>query len=301
MRSKMTIEVQINYLKQRGQFVDEYLAFYQQILAFQADLQSKISKEKLAIFGKTSDVASRLQLGLPLLERDNSYIEDDVARSSFSDLLSIFEHYPQQYPSEQLAILKDALDNNKLLTHEFIQKYISEKSDYFSQMSEAIAVEPGALIFIAKTISLPFLEAYADLLQSYLAEKDKTWFRPFCPLCGNAAAMARLEKESGQRHLWCTVCHTEWAFARNQCAYCSNEDPKRSRYFYDENESLYRVYVCDLCNRYLKTMDENKYAFIQPINMTLEELITHYLDEIAIKEGYQSMLWWNEIDASEHK
>ncbi len=296
-----TIEEQIGYLKKRGQFVDEYLAFLEQILTLQADQRSKINKEKLAIFGKTSDIESRLPMGLPLLEKNNVYIEAEVARSSFSQLLTIFERFPEQYPSETIDSLKQALNNNDQLPNEFIQTLIAENRDYFGQLAEALSIEPGVLVFIAKTISLPFLKAYADYLAPYLAEKDKVWLRPFCPLCGNVPAMARLEKEVGQRHLWCAVCHTEWVFTRNQCAYCSNTDPNGIRYFFDENDNLYRVYVCDQCKRYLKTVDENKYAFIHPLTMALEDLITHYLDEIAVKEGYQSTLWWNEIDAFAHR
>jgi formate dehydrogenase maturation protein FdhE len=300
MGRNMTIEAQINYLVKRGQFVDEYLAFYQQILTFHADQHSKLNKEKLSIFGKSSDIESRLQMGLPLLEKNNVYIEAEVARSSFTELLAIFERHPRQYLPEKIDILKGAFKKNELLPNEFIQTFISENREYFRQLSDALFIESGVLIYIAKTISLPFLKAYAELLQSYLAEKDKTWLRPFCPLCGNIAAMARLEKEVGQRHLWCNVCHTEWAFARIQCPFCSNEDQSLIRFFYNENSSLYRVYVCDQCKRYMKTIDENKYAFIQPVNMTLEDLITHYLDEIAVKEGYRSTVWWNQIDESFH-
>lgn len=300
MNCKMTIEDQISYLKKRGQFVDEYLDFYQQILTFQANQQSKINKEKLAIFGKTSDIESRLNMGLPLLEKNNIYIEAEVARSSFTTLLSIFEKYPQQYPPEKIVIIKSAFNKNDQFPNEFIQTFIAENKDSFSQLSKTYTIEPGLLIFIARTISLPFLTAHADLFKSYLAEKDSAWLRPFCPLCGNVAAMARLEKETGQRHLWCPICHTEWIYIRNQCAYCVNEDPQGIRYFFDENDSLYRVYVCDRCKRYLKTIDENKYAFIHPLTMALEDLITNYLDEIAVKEGFTSMLWWDGIEHYDH-
>jgi len=301
MNRTRTIAEQIGYLKSRGHFVDEYLTFLERVLTFQADQQSKINREKLAIFGKTSDIASRLQMGLPLLEKNNIYIEAEVAQSSFIQLLTIFEHFPQQYPPEKIESLRQVLDKKDQLPNEFIQNLIAENRDYFRQLSDSLSIEPGMLVFIAKTISLPFLKTYADVLQPYLAEKDKIWLRPFCPLCGNVAAMARLEKETGQRHLWCPICHTEWVFIRNQCAYCANENPKGIQYFFDDNDSLYRVYVCDQCNRYLKTIDENKYAFIFPLTMALEDLITHYLDEIAIKEGYQNILWWSEIDVFDHK
>lgn len=300
MNRTSTIEAQIDYLKKRGHFVDEYLTFFQQILTFQADQQSKVKKEKLAIFGKTADIESRLPMGLPLLEKNNVFLEAAAARSSFAELLAVFDHYPQQYPPDRIEILRQALKKDDQLPKEFIQTFIAENREYFGKLSDSLNIEPGMLVFIAKTISLPFLKTNADLLLPYLAEKDKVWLRPFCPLCGNVAAMARLEKETGQRHLWCAVCHTEWAYARNQCAYCVNEDPKGIRYFFDENDSLYRVYVCDQCKRYLKTIDENKYGFIQPINMTLEDLITHYLDEIAVKEGYQSTLWWDGIEHNDH-
>ncbi len=294
----MTIEAQIIYLKKRSEFTDDYLDFHKEILTLQADQQSKLIKENISIFSKTSDVDSRLYSGLPLLDKNNLYIEANFAQSGFVELLSIFEHYPQSYSPDKIETLRNALTNNNKLSIELIQNFVSENKGYFNQASRANAIEPGLLIFISKTIGLPLLKTYADLLKSYLAEKDKIWFQPFCPLCGNAAAMARLENETGQRHLWCMVCHTEWPFKRSQCAFCSQEDPSPSRYFFDENDSLYRVYVCDHCKHYIKTIDENNFTFNQPLNMALEYLITHYLDETATTEGYQSMLWWNEFDHS---
>ncbi|HDP99271.1 MAG TPA: hypothetical protein ENN22_08830, partial [bacterium] len=93
----MAIDDQILYLKQRGQFVDDYLEFFQQILNLQANQQSKIDKKQLAIFGKTADIEARLSSGIPLLEKNAIYLEETIIQSGFSELFSIFEKYPQQY------------------------------------------------------------------------------------------------------------------------------------------------------------------------------------------------------------
>ncbi|HDP98228.1 MAG TPA: formate dehydrogenase accessory protein FdhE, partial [bacterium] len=174
----------------------------------------------------------------------------------------------------------------------FIQNFISEDSDYFHQLSKDTEIEFNILIYIARTISLPFLKEYAELFKQQLTQVNSIWFRPFCPLCGNMPAMAKLEKEVGQRYLWCAVCHQDWQFSRLQCPHCANEDQNSVRYFYDENDSQYRVYVCEKCKHYIKTVDERTMAENQQASMFLEDIITHYLDELALKEGYLSMLWW---------
>ncbi|MDZ7401854.1 MAG: formate dehydrogenase accessory protein FdhE [candidate division KSB1 bacterium] len=296
----MTLEAQINFLKKRGQFDEAYLLFLRQILTFQSDLKAKINREKLAILGRTSDVDSRLQMGLPLLEKNNIYIEGDAVHSDFAQFLLMLENYPQEYPPENITALRNLFNENDRFPDQFIQAFVAENKDYFSQLSQAYDIAPGTLIFIAKTVSLPFLEALAELLKPYLDKKNEVWLRPFCPLCGNFAGMARLEKENRQRHLWCATCHTEWAFHRNQCPYCSNNHPNGIRYFFDDNEPLYRVYICDECKRYLKTVDEKNYGYIHPLQLELEDMITYYLDEIAVKEGYRSPLWWYDLDMPRH-
>jgi len=294
----MTLERQISYLKKRGQFVDDYLDFYSEILAFQANQQAKLKNENVSIFGKIKNIDSRLQNGLPLLGKDDLSIDPNVFQSSISEIISIFEHYPQTYPTGKIETLRNTLTNTSTLSTELFPNFISANKSYFVELSQTSAIEPGLLIFIAKTASYPFLRTFADVFTSYLSAKDKIWFRSACPLCGNTPAMARLEKETGQRHLWCTVCHTEWPFTRNQCPSCSLEAPSKSRYFFDESENLYRVYVCEHCKNYIKTIDENQFTFIQPLDMAMEYLITHHLDEIAANEGYLSMLWWDELDRS---
>lgn len=298
MRSDMAIEARIAYLEKRGAFVPEYLAFQRQVLTLQANQRAQL--DHLPLLAPADEMASRLQSGLPLLKDATICSDAALARASLAELLSLFASWPEQYPPATVAALQGALQNGEPAAGDLVEAFVSAERVPFQRWSAALALDPGLLIFIARTISLPFLAAHAAALQAPLAQRDKSWLRPSCPLCGNAAAMARLEKEAGQRRLWCAACHTEWAFARNPCVCCGHEEPQGSRYFYDDDQSLYRVYVCGACRRYLKTVDERKYAFIHPLDLALEELITQQIDEIARGEGLQSTLWWKRGDGADH-
>ena len=299
MHNDMTIEARIAYLQKRGVFVAPYLDFQRQVLTLQAGQRAQLDRPPL--FAPADEMASRLQRGLPLLTEATICSDAALARSSLAELLSLFASWPDQYPPATIAALQGVLQNGEPAASDLVQAFVSAQWEPFRRWSAALAVDPGLLIFIARTISFPFLAAHADALQAPLAQRDKSWLRPSCPLCGNAAAMARLEKEAGQRRLWCAACHTEWAFARTPCVCCGHDAPQGSRYFYDDDQSLYRVYVCGACQRYLKTVDEKKYAFIHPLDLGLEELLTQQLDEIASREGLQSTLWWKRGGGADHE
>jgi len=296
----MTIAGHVKYLKEHGQLVDAYVSFYEEISTIQESHRHMIDVERLDVFIRSSDPLTRLQRGEPVIVKKNLYIQPQEAATFFNALLTTFEHYPQQFPAETVKTLDIAKHNHKQLPVELVQHFLTESTGSFIQLSEQLAIEPSLLVFIGKTISIPFIETYTELFKPFLAEINNTWGQSFCPFCGSNPAMARLEKETGQRHLWCAVCHTEWTFVRNRCSYCNNENADQIRYFFNEDDALYRVYVCDQCKRYLKTIDENKYRFPEKINLTLEDIITQYLDELAAAEGYQSPLWWSTLDSQSH-
>ncbi|MDZ7261007.1 MAG: formate dehydrogenase accessory protein FdhE, partial [candidate division KSB1 bacterium] len=122
--------------------------------------------------------------------------------------------------------------------------------------------------------------------------RDEQWLKGYCPICGNLPGMARLEQETGQRILWCSFCHAQWNFPRIQCPFCSNNDHDRLKYFFIEEESPYRVDVCENCGKYLKTIDERRLPEEREIYLPIEDLATYELDMAAEKEGYQSGQWW---------
>jgi FdhE protein len=129
----------------------------------------------------------------------------------------------------------------------------------------------------------PFLAAYAERLKDLVDVPG--WLKGRCPLCGGQPLMAELEEEAGKRLLQCHLCRTEWSFTRLECPFCGNRDHETLRFFYDPEDLLHRVDVCDECKAYLKTVDSRKTN--DEVILLVEDLTTVHLDVIAAREGFR--------------
>ncbi len=96
--------------------------------------------------------------------------------------------------------------------------------------------------------------------------------------------MAYLRKEDGKRILECIICKTEWEFLRLKCPHCETEDSRDLRFFQTDDESAYRVDVCDNCKSYMKTVNKRE---MDVVELGVVDIKTRYLDILAIKEGYK--------------
>ena len=106
----------------------------------------------------------------------------------------------------------------------------------------------------------------------------------YCPVCGGKPDLAYLEEKEGARWLVCSICDTEWLFKRLECPYCSNNEQTKLAYYTDD-AGVYRLYVCDECKKYIKTVD--KRAYNRNIIFPVERVITLDIDNQARNEGYE--------------
>ncbi|RJX17237.1 MAG: formate dehydrogenase accessory protein FdhE [Ammonifex sp.] len=111
---------------------------------------------------------------------------------------------------------------------------------------------------------------------------DERWLRGICPVCGCHPCFSELAGESRARNLHCGVCGTRWRFSRIGCPFCEAHIEEQ-KLFILEGSSKYRVYVCDNCKSYLKTVDTQ---LAQPEDLLLENIKTLFLDQLLINEGY---------------
>ena len=135
--------------------------------------------------------------------------------------------------------------------------------------------------FIARQTLYPFLRAYAEALEPVLAELEI--LGGVCPVCGGLPDMAAFSKPDGDRRLLCSLCDTEWLFARIGCPFCGNEDTSTLSYYAGDTEA-YRLYVCEGCRRYLKTIDERGMA--DPIPLPVQRILRVGMDVSAQESGY---------------
>ncbi|MEG6617576.1 formate dehydrogenase accessory protein FdhE [Peptococcaceae bacterium 1198_IL3148] len=142
-------------------------------------------------------------------------------------------------------------------------------------------VSSSQLEYIAGNTFKPLLKAYAKIVLGQVPISD--WDKSYCPVCGDQPTIAKLTGEDGHRRLHCGRCETDWRFSRLGCPYCNNVADET--YFITlDNKKEYRVYLCDSCKSYLKTVDER---ITGEVDLFCEDLATTELDNLVQAEGYR--------------
>jgi LSD1 subclass zinc finger protein len=125
----------------------------------------------------------------------------------------------------------------------------------------------------------PYLQHAAEVILPHL-DLDR-WVHGYCPICGGRTNLGLLQAPRGARRLICSRCNAEWSYARLGCPFCKS---KEKQVYYASEDTLYRLYVCPTCNRYLKTVDLRElHREVDPI---VERLLTVGMDLAARQEGF---------------
>ena len=128
----------------------------------------------------------------------------------------------------------------------------------------------------------PFLSRCAEVLQQ--RPELASWTHAHCALCGGEPDLAVITP-SAERHLICGRCSLRWKFEPLTCPYCRNSDRSRITSF-ATTDGKYRVYACDVCQRYLKAYDGRRAT--RPVMPVVDSVATLPLDAAAMQRGYTS-------------
>lgn len=173
--------------------------------------------------------------------------------------------------------LKNFLRREEKLNPEGLQLYLQEK-----EIDRKTGLEIETILFVFFMALVPF---YVNYAQKVASRTDfNLWKQGRCPVCGQKPGMAMLRSEDNARILECGLCRTRWDFPRLECPFCDNRDFKKLNYFYLEEDKSRRVYVCEKCKSYLKTINAKDMGKI--VNLELEDLFTVQLDMVAQEKGY---------------
>jgi FdhE protein len=144
-----------------------------------------------------------------------------------------------------------------------------------------IAPEGAGLEAVLQQVMRPFLTRAADAI---MARSDLAgWSRGSCPLCGGEPDLAVITP-AADRLLICGRCAARWRFAQLTCPFCLNSDRGRITSF-ASRDGQYRLYACDVCQRYLKAYDARKAS--RPVMPVVDGVATLPLDAAAIQRGYR--------------
>jgi FdhE protein len=261
-------------------------------------METKLSTEKQANFYLE---LMDLENDIPPLEREVSFNPEQIKRwgqgeSALAiappevDTERIFTQFilvakacqkwqvgPQPVTEQLITRLREL---NKSQRHELISSLLRVDGNKAKWVKE-LNVSSSLLEYIARNTFKPLLKAYGEKVLGQVQISD--WEQSYCPVCGDQPTIAKLTGEDGHRRLHCGRCETDWRFKRLGCPYCN--DVADETYFITlDNKKEYRVYLCDKCKSYLKTVDER---LTGEVDLFCADLATAELDTLVQAEGYR--------------
>jgi formate dehydrogenase accessory protein FdhE len=144
--------------------------------------------------------------------------------------------------------------------------------------------------FLARASASPILEALPELAATLRSgEADDR----HCPRCGGLPQVAFFA-DSGEalvtspRRLACSRCAFEWTLARMTCASCGETAGAKMPILSDFDRFPHlRIDACEICRRYLITVDLRKDPHAVPL---VDELTALPLDLVAAERGYTKLV-----------
>ena len=254
---------------------------YKEFKKAKAEAQKNYNQEKIRI--DRADVEKRIKQSDFLLDFKDIQMDKKWLEGLFRDYLSILRKFKKD-EGKFVEKLEQGLEKKELDLELVVKKVFSFDSEYLESLARKLKLETYDLNFLGLHLGNPIFELYARRVKEKI--DGENWLKGFCPVCGSLPAMAYLRKEDGKRILWCKFCETRWSYLRLKCPFCSNEDQKTLRFFFTTEDDPHRVYVCDECKKYVKTIDQRKMEKPQDLDLGWENLNSFTLDLVAEKEGF---------------
>jgi FdhE protein len=275
----ITTDAIISSLKEqekRDGTLPELLKFYQKLLRVQLEVEQKTASLPLPDMGSQT-ARERIERGQPLIQFEELGLDSSMLADTFIEVVTVFAEYPELF-GELPEKMKES-SSGELLSRKAVNAWFEGAG----LPREALAGESNEnlLMAIIHATLKPFLTRYARAAAGVIDQER--WRQRYCPVCGGSPDFASLDRESGARHLVCSRCDTEWLFQRLECPYCGTQDQSALSYFTDDRR-LYRLYICEECKQYLKTIDLRQAT--EDVILPLERLFTLDIDRQAREGGY---------------
>ena len=277
--NRQVIDKILNRLAEAEQPLPSSLEFYRRVLTIQNEAKLPDLSDVLTELKKKA--IERLSQGKPTIAFPDLKIDWAGFQKLFNEVVDLTAEFLSP-EAKELDELKQAGTNLNTLKDE-AKRWFGLKTLPHNSTTKSDTIKP-LLSSVLQATFYPFLTAYADTLLPSVSQE--AWHKRYCPICGGDPDFAFLDKEQdGARWLLCSRCDATWLFYRLVCPHCGNDDQKTLAYFTDDT-NLYRLYVCEKCHRYLKSIDLRKTE--TEILLPLERILTLDLDRQAHESNYKS-------------
>ncbi|MBN2141596.1 MAG: formate dehydrogenase accessory protein FdhE [Desulfovibrionaceae bacterium] len=209
----------------------------------------------------------------------------------------IFPVLEASFPfKEEVLKVSRAVEDKQIDLSELARGVLGSDKNTLAAMAERAGVPEAILGFCGRCVLSPVLAALSRALGPRLAET--AWTQGYCPVCGSSPAMASLSKHNnprnedlvgggGKKKLICSLCSHQWAFRRDMCPGCGNEDHDQREIIFEEKVMSERIEACKKCGSYLLCVDLREYQG-EPVVEALPLGLVH-LDIVAQNKNYRPL------------
>lgn len=243
-----------------------FLAFHGEILRLQAAVEASVERPSMTL-GEARD---RIIRGVPLLTESTA--DELLCSPAFQDLVDRVARVLADHRPDLQESLREARES------------IAVRETGSPPRGASVDARESVLTdFLDMTAARGYLRPAAAVLAPLV--EDRVWDRCDCPVCGAWPDLGVLNADDGGRTLLCSRCDAAWAYRRIGCPFCRTEAPDDVAYRV-AGDGTYRLYVCERCGGYLKTVDGRRRAVEC---LPVERVLTVGLDAVAIQAGYGVM------------
>jgi FdhE protein len=275
------IQKAIAAVKAQRPAYEELLELYEKIFLAQEKSRKQAQLSPIQIPDELLLV--KWEEGFPLIDRADFAVDMKAAEALLRELCSVAVE-TNEVLAEAGTKLVETLDQQTPQASTLFSKFLSEGMQGFEEVARELGIDNKILAFLIYNSLRPSLSLCAEQLSGYFGE-DVLWKKGYCPICGSPPSLS-IFRDEGKRSFACSFCGYEWQTQRLYCPFCNNQDQAKLHYFFSEEEKDYRVDVCDVCKKYLKTVDTRELK--HPVYLLLEQISTLHLDLLAQEQGLKS-------------
>jgi FdhE protein len=273
-------QVLVNLQRTRPAY-SELLSVYRELFLAQNRLTGQ--NDPLALTLDRDEAHGRIGSGHPLFSPEAFPLDPEAHAAFLRTVCDLAETAPDPLAScaRELAV---NLSRRRLDMGALGHAVLIADEEALAGVAADLGVDAGALRFLLTNALVPLAARFAVKAANLLMGAPD-WRRGRCPICGRLPALSALVAE-GERQLICGFCQHQWAVPRILCPACETRDPGAISYFFSQEEAEYRVYTCDTCRFYLKTVDLRQLG--RPFYPPAEVLLTLHLDIQAQEQGFSA-------------
>lgn len=285
-RSESRETVELRALAERQPELGDAVAMHLEFVELYRRIQGRVP---LPSFDLSADILARHNAeARPLLRVEQIPIELSDLRLMVRQTADVLRRHGALEAADHEAIQAIGRDNQLIAVVNQWYRASTERhvtagagrNTSFDPAPVDTGVDPSTLDQVLTLAMRPFLSRCAEVLQQHPALP--AWTHPHCPLCGSEPDFSVITP-AAERHLLCGRCTLRWKFEPLTCPYCRNSDRSRITSFATP-DGQYRVYACDVCQRYLKSYDGRRAT--RPVMPVVDGVATLPLDAAAIQRGY---------------